>query len=97
MKLIFTPAIAAAMISISACGGQGDDALGDNAADVGEAQADNLEAMADNASGPMADNLEAQADAAEDRGEAREEAIDESDVDAGALSDQQKNALVNGQ
>ena len=97
MKMILTPAIAGALILLSACGGQGDDALGDNAADAAEAQADNLEAMADNATGAQADQLEVQADAVEDRGEAREEAIDESDVDAGELSEGQKEALVNGQ
>lgn len=97
MKSILTPAIAAVALLLSACGGQGDDALGDNAADAGEAQAENLEAQAENTSGPAADALEQQADAAEDRGEAREEAIDDSDVDAGQLSDDQKNALVNGQ
>ena len=53
--------------------------------------------MADNTSGAQADQLEAQADAVEDKGEAAEERIDDSDVDAGELSNSQKNALVNGQ
>ncbi len=97
MKTILTPAIAAAALLLSACGGSGDDALGDQAAEQGEAQAENLEAQAENASGPAADALEDQADAAEDRGQAKEEQIDDSDVDAGELSNAQKNALVNGQ
>ena len=96
-RKFFTPISAAAMLILSACGGQGDDALGDRAEELGEAQAENLDAMADNASGAAAEQLETQADAAEARGEAREEAIDESDVDAGELSDQQRNAIVNGQ
>lgn len=84
MKIKLTPAIAAAALafSVSACGGQGDDAMGDNVADAADARADNLEEMADNMSGPAAENLEAQADAIEEQGEAREEAIDEADVNA---------------
>ena len=97
MKTILTPAIAAAALLLAACGGQGDDALGDNAAEAGEAQAENLSAQAENTSGPAADALADQADAAEDRGQAREEQIDDSDVDASELSDAQKNAMVNGQ
>lgn len=97
MKMVFAPALAAALLMVSACGGQGDDALGDEAADAGEAQAENLEAMADNATGATAGSLENQADAAEERGEAREEAIDESDVDASELSAEQRNSLVNGE
>ncbi len=97
MKTILTPAIAAAALLLAACGGQGDDALGDNAAEAGEAQSENLEAQAENASGDAAGALEDQADAAEDRGQAREEQIDDSDVNADQLSDAQKNALVNGQ
>jgi outer membrane PBP1 activator LpoA protein len=96
-KFKFMPVLAAAAISLSACGGQGDDKLGDDAAEAGEARADNLEAQAENASGETADALEQQADAAEDRGEKREEAIDDSDVDTSELSPEQRNALVNGQ
>lgn len=88
-KMIVTPAVAAVMLTLAACGGQGDDKLGDQAAEQAEAQADNLEAQAD--------NLEQRADAVEERGEAREEAIDDSDVDTGELSAAQRNALVNGQ
>ena len=97
MKSVVVPVLGAAALALAACGGNGDDALGDNAADAAEAQADNLEAQADNTSGPAADALEQQADNIEDRGEAREEQIDDSDVDASQLSNAQKNALVNGQ
>jgi predicted small lipoprotein YifL len=97
MKTILKAATAAALLSLAACGGKGDDALGDNAADAADARADNLEAAADNASGTREDALDAQADATREAGEAREEAIDDSDVNAHALSDAEKNALVNGQ
>lgn len=87
MKMIFTPAVAAAVLALSACGGQGDDALGDNAADAAEMQAENLDDMADNATNEMvAENLEDQADAVEEQGEEAEEAIDEADVNAAATN-----------
>ena len=97
MRNIVLPVLSAVLLSVSGCGGQGDDSLGDNAADAAEADAENIEAMADNASGAQADRLEGLADEVEDRGEAAEERIDASDVDAGELTDAQKNALVNGQ
>jgi len=97
MKMICTPALAAAMLALAACGGQGDDALGDEAADQAEIQAENLEAMADNASGAQADALEDRADGVEEAGAEREEAIDDSDVEADELSGAQRNAIVNGQ
>ena len=97
MKAIWTPLLGAAMISLGACGGQGDDSLGDNAADAAEAQAENLEAMSDNASGAQADQLEAQAEAVEETGEAKEEAIDDADVNADAMTPAQKDAATNAQ
>lgn len=87
MRRIVMPALAAGLLSLAACGGQGDDSLGDNAADAAEAQADVLEEMADNAvNSSEAESLEAQADALEDAGEQREEAIDEADVNAAAVT-----------
>lgn len=87
MRRIVMPALAAGLLSLAACGGQGDDSLGDNAADAAEAQADVLEEMADNAvNSSEAESLEAQADALEDAGEQREEAIDEADVNAAAVA-----------
>lgn len=87
MRRIVMPALAAGLLSLAACGGQGDDSLGDNAADAAEAQADVLEDMADNAvNSSEAESLEAQADALEESGERREEAIDEADVNAAAVT-----------
>ena len=83
MRKLLAVAVGAAALALSACGGQGDDAAGDNVADAAEAQADNLEAMADNTSNDAAaDALEAQADNVEAAGEAKEEAIDDADVNA---------------
>lgn len=88
-------AIGAGIFALAACGGSGDDALGDNAADAAEAQADNLEAMADNAAtDAQADSLEAQADAVEEAGEAKEEAIDDADINADALTPAEKEAVT---
>lgn len=97
MRSLLALTIAASAMALTACGGKGDDALGENAAEAGEAKAENLEAMADNASGAQADSLEAQADAAEAAGKAKEEAIDDSDVNADAMTPAQKEAAVNGQ
>ena len=83
MKALRSSVLAAAALALSACGGQGDDTLGDNVADAAEAKADNLEAVADNTSNEAAaDSLEDNAAALEDAGEAREEAIDDADISA---------------
>jgi ABC-type glycerol-3-phosphate transport system substrate-binding protein len=81
MKLLLKVMIGGSMLALAACGGQGDDALGDNVADAADAKADTLEAMADNATNEaVEENLEDQADVVRESGEAKEEAIDDADV-----------------
>jgi predicted small lipoprotein YifL len=94
---VSTLAAQAVLLSLAACGGKGDDALADNAADAAEAKADQLDAMADTASGAEEEALEAQAEVTREVGKAREEAIDDADVNAAAMTASQKEGLVNGQ
>lgn len=83
MKHFGTILLGSTFFALAACGGQGDDSLGDNVADAYEAEADNLEAVADNATTEaQEENLEQQADALEEAGAAKEEAIDDADVNA---------------
>lgn len=85
--------VGAASLALAACGGSGDDSLGENVQENYEAAADNMEAMADNATGAEAATLENQADALEAEGERKEEAIDDADVNAANAA--QANAAVN--
>ena len=94
MKKLSFAIVGAAALALAACGGKGDDALGDNVADNYEAAADNLEMMADNAATPGAEAaLENQADALEAEGERKEEAIDEADANAATANSAAVNAM----
>ncbi len=94
MKKLSFAIVGAAALALAACGGKGDDALGDNVADNYEAAADNLDAMADNAATPgEAAALENQADALNAEGDRKEDAIDGADVNAGATSGAEVNAM----
>ncbi len=87
MKKLSFAIVGAASLALAACGGQGDDALGENVNDNYEAAADNLEMMADNAATPgEAAALENQADALEETGDAKEDAIDDADVNAATVN-----------
>jgi ABC-type glycerol-3-phosphate transport system substrate-binding protein len=95
MKKISFALVGAASLALAACGGKGDDSLGENVQENFEAAADNLEAAADNTTGAEAATLENQADALEAEGARKEEAIDDADVNAqnGAASAAAVNAM----
>ena len=83
MKKISFALVGAASLALVACGGKGDDALGENVQENYEAASENLEAMADNTTNDAAAaTLENQAAALEAEGERKEEAIDDADVNA---------------
>ena len=86
--------VGAASLALAACGGKGDDALGENVQENYENAAENLDAMAANTSNEaVADNLSNQADALKEEGARKEEAIDDADVNASTTSPAQVNAM----
>jgi hypothetical protein len=95
MNLISKSLIGASFLALAACGGKGDDALADNVADAYDNKADAMDAVADNMSnGVAADAMEEKADAMRETGEQKEDAIDDSDVNAAAMTADQKNAMA---
>jgi ABC-type glycerol-3-phosphate transport system substrate-binding protein len=93
MNKISFALVGAASLALAACGGQGDDSLGENVQENYDAAAENLETMSENASGATAETLENQAEALETEGARKEEAIDEADVNASNPAE--ANAAVN--
>ncbi len=86
----FTTALVLATLAIplAACGGKGDDKLGSQVEKAADNRADALEATAD--------NLEDQAKAVRKDGDRQSDAIDDADVNAQAMPQAQKDALING-
>ena len=90
MKKISFAIVGAASLALAACGGSGDDTLGENVQENLEAQADNLDALAENASAAEAEALGNQAEQLREEGERQEEAIDDSDVNAADPADSEQ-------
>jgi ABC-type glycerol-3-phosphate transport system substrate-binding protein len=88
MKILAAALLTASTLSLAACGGKGDDKLGDQAATAAENRADTLEAQGE--------NMEDQAEAIRDNADDTEEAIDDADVNAAALTPEQRAAITNG-
>jgi len=89
-------AIGVSLLALTACGGKGDDKLGEQAQEAMENKADVMDAAADNMTGTAEDMMEAKADATREAAEAKEESIDRSDVNADAMTPAEKNAIING-
>jgi hypothetical protein len=86
--------VGAAALALAACGGKGDDTLGEQVQENYENAAENLDAMADNtANSAEAAALENQADALKAEGDRKEEAIDEADVNAATANGATVNAM----
>ena len=75
--------LGAAALALSACGGKGDDTAGDNVEQAYDNAADNMDAMADNTTNATAgEMMEEKADATREMGKAKEEAMDDADMNA---------------
>lgn len=87
MKKLFAAAsIALLALPLAACGGNGDDKLAGQVEKAADNRADALE--------DMADNLEDQAKQVRKTGEDRGDAIDAADVNAHAMSNEQKAEII---
>lgn len=81
-------ALAALSLPLAACGGKGDDKLGDNIEAAADNRADAMEATAE--------NMKDKADAVRDNAKEQADAVDDADVNAEAMSPEAKGGLING-
>ncbi len=85
MKNFAKLVVGAAFLAVAACGeGKGDDKAAEDVENAFDAQAQQLEKAAENASGEAEEQLEDQAEIYERTGEAAAEAIDDVDLNAQA-------------
>ena len=96
MRVVFSAVAGVAWLSLTGCGGTGDDKLGEQAQKEMENRAEEMDAAAENMSGAAKDSLEANADATREQGQLKREALDDADVDADALSNAEKDAVIRG-
>lgn len=89
MKKTIATALILGSLSLSGCGGKGDDKLGDRVETNAEERADMLN--------DKAEQLQEKADRVEETGEDRAAAIDAADINADAMNAEQKQAIVDGQ
>lgn len=97
MRIALLAAVSALSLTLAGCGGKGDDKLGEQAQESMENKADAMDAAAENMTGAAEDSMEARADATRDAGAAKEEAIDDSDVNAAKLTPAQRKAVTQAQ
>lgn len=84
---------AGALLMLAACGGTGDDKLAGRVEDAADNRADALEAQADMLEN-RAESLDQRAERVRDLGERRGDAIDAADVNAQAMSQERRDAIV---
>ncbi len=72
----------AALLTLAACGGNGDDAAAENVEQAFENTAQQLDNAAENASGAQEERLEDEAEVMRETGEAAADAIDDADLNA---------------
>ncbi|WP_308815401.1 hypothetical protein [Sphingomonas sp. GV3] len=87
-KTMIAAVLGSMALSLAACGGKGDDKLGHDVEKAYDNRADAME--------QAADNMKDQADQIRKSGKQQADAIDDADVNAQAMTDEQKAALING-
>ena len=93
MRNWMTPIGAVALLMLAACGGAGDDKLAGRVEDAADNRADALEAQADILEN-RAEALGQRAERVRDAGERRSDAIDAADLNAQAMSQERRDAIV---
>ena len=96
MKMRIGLLLAASLVSLSACNNKGTDKLAGRVEDAADNRADNMESQADMLRNE-AKSLDKQAEKTRDYAEDRADAIKAADVNASAMSQEQRDAIVANQ